>query len=80
MPDTVWTTLANVGVAGIVLGWFMFVVTPQLKGIESAIDRMSRAILILVIEMASSSVGAKTQAQTIIDEIKTAAHERKEIK
>lgn len=68
--------LAQYGPMGVMLLWFMFRVEPRLKCIEEAIDRSSRASL--VIAMASTHMGhdAAALTQGVINEIDAADKKR----
>jgi hypothetical protein len=65
------------GVGGGVLVWFMFQSEPRLRAIEAAIDRMARAILLLVISIPGAASAAKEQAEGIKKEIEEAEINRK---
>lgn len=72
-PDWIGPIL-QFGVGGGVLIWFMFRCEPRLKAVESAIDRMARSVLLLVITLGSAP--AKEQAQAINREIDEAEARR----
>lgn len=67
---TAWVApILQFGVGGGVLVWFMLSCTPRLKGIESAIDRLARSILLLVVALPQANEPTKTQARAIITEV-----------
>lgn len=65
--------LIQLGAVGGVLVWFMFKTEPRLRGVEAAIDRMARSILLLVVSIPHATDTAKEQAKGIITEIDDAA-------
>ena len=76
VPD--WgAPLANLGVAGAVIGWFMFVVTPILKDIARAQDYTSRAVLLLTIGMEEAGTETKRQARELLAKLEAKELARK---
>lgn len=70
-PD--WTALlVQGGIAGIVLGWFMWRTEGRLKCIENAVDRMAKANLLLVISLKQANDAAKSEANSLLREIEDA--------
>ena len=68
--DPQWVVLiAQTGVAGAVLCWFMLRTEGRLKAIENANDRLARANLLLVVSLHQANETAKEQARVIIKEI-----------
>lgn len=63
------TPFIQFGAIGACLIWFMFRAEPRLRSIESAIDRMSRSILLLVISLPSSNPTTKEQSKGIEKEL-----------
>ncbi len=75
--STEWTTsLIQLGGVGACLAWFMFRSEPRLRAIEAAIDRMSRAILLIVGSVPSASDVQKQQAKDLTAEIEKAEKRR----
>lgn len=64
-----WTPLINLGIAGIMLAWFMIRVEVRLRAIETAVQQYTRAQLVMLIEIKRTSDEAKVQAQQIINDI-----------
>ena len=61
--------VAQTGVAGGVLVWFMFRTENILKGMAAALDRFSRTILLLIIALKQAPPAVKESAHDIIREI-----------
>lgn len=68
-PAAWWMPLINLGGIGVVLFWFMFRNEPRLRNIEAAIDRSSRAYMVLVLSVKGISREAQEMAQTVITEV-----------
>lgn len=68
-----WAALANVGAVGAVLIWFMFRAEPRLKAIEKATDRQTRSMILLTINLPSTSKQVRIMGEEILTEI-TEAH------
>lgn len=49
--------------------WFLLRAEPRFKGIEDAIDRQSRAVLLLIVSIPQIPNYLKEQAQGIVREI-----------
>ncbi len=75
--DFDFTPLINGGALSIILAWFLWKHEPRIKAIEEAIDRMSRTLLLFLLELAHVSDAAKLQAKAIIEEIGKAEEQRK---
>lgn len=76
---TEWTTsLLQLGGVGGCLVWFMFRSEPRLRAIESAIDRMSRSLMLLVGSLPSANEAQKQQAKALIREVDDASKARGE--
>lgn len=71
-----WEPLIQFGIAGVVLGWFMFMTEPRLRAMEASIDRMARSVLMLVIALPHATEATKSQAHGIIAELDEAARQR----
>lgn len=70
VPGPDWVAfIAQTGVAGAVLVWFMFRVETILKGMIAAMDRFSRAMLLIVIALKQAPPGVKDQAAEVIREL-----------
>lgn len=72
-----WSPLLNMGGVGLVLVWFLWKAEPRMRAIESAIDRNSRSILILLLEISRTTPEAKIQANAVVTEIEKAEEARK---
>lgn len=80
------TPMINIGVAGVMLWWFMSRTEPRLKSIEEkqheanlanqeSMDRVARSVLLLVISSGLRPI--QEQSNSIMEELDTAAEERK---
>lgn len=82
-PD--WASLlSGAGVAGVVLAWFMFRAEARMKeserrmaGMETAQNRTTRAILLLVLSLEQVSETARAEAAAIGREIDESEQRRK---
>lgn len=70
--------LANVGGVGAVLGWILWKSDPRLRGIEAAIDRLTRMIAVMLAELPHVIESVKTQCREMQAELDEAARARKE--
>lgn len=68
--------LIQLGAVGACLAWFMFRSEPRLRAIEGAIDRMARAILLLVIALPNATAATREQAKGIQQELDDAQKTR----
>lgn len=73
-----FSPLLNVGATGVILAWMLWQAVPRMRGIESAVDRLSDAILILLLEIDRTTPQAREQAQVIRNKIKDARKARGE--
>lgn len=81
--DWLWPLLQFGGV-GVCLAWFMFRSEPRLRAIESAIDRMTRSMIVLSIAIANvlealqwhAAKSIKTQSEPIERELDEAQKAR----
>jgi hypothetical protein len=64
-----WVSLTNIGAVGAVLIWFMFRAEPRLKAIEKATDRQTRAMILLTLNMPSTSARLQELGKEIVQEI-----------
>jgi len=77
-----WSPLINIGAIGCVLAWFLIRAEPRLGRIERAIDRSTRANLIMaqimsdIAEHRRVSETTKVQAKELIKEVDDATTER----
>lgn len=70
LPGTDWGALiAQWGILGVVLVWFMLRTEGLLKANTNALDRMARANLLLVISLKQANDASKTEAGAIIKEL-----------
>lgn len=72
-----WGPLINLGAVGCVLAWFMFRTEPRLRRMEQAIDRSSRALMIVTMSIRRLAPEIKEQAESLISELED-AKERQE--
>lgn len=70
--------LINVGAVGVVLAFVLWRLEPRMRGAECAIDRLARAIAILITELPHVLQGAKTQCAQLNEELDAAARARGE--
>ncbi len=73
-----FSPLVNLGAMGVVLAWMLWKAEPRMRAVESAIDRQSAAILILLLEIDRTTPEAKRQATVVMEEIKAARRARGE--
>ena len=66
--------LIDNGILGAILAWFMFKTEARLRGIEDAIDRANRAILIASLSMRGFDV--KSEVQSLQREVEVAQEKR----
>jgi hypothetical protein len=59
----------QMGVAGAMLAWFMFRVTPELQAIRDATNRTTRALLLITLELPESSEAARREARAMLAEL-----------
>lgn len=71
-----WGSLAEYGIIGVVLGWFLWKAEPRMRSMEAAIDRMTRGNMVMLMEIQRTTHEGKRQAQALIDEIDVANKER----
>lgn len=70
----------NYGACGLILGWTLWRAEPRLRGIERAIDRLTRMIAILLSELPHVIEAVKQQCKAMFHELDTAARDRGEKK
>jgi hypothetical protein len=61
--------IAQFGITGATLAWFMFTITPQLKGLERSQDSTTKAILLLTLSLDGVSERAKIEAKRGLEAI-----------
>ena len=67
-PD--WTqTLINTSVSGAIILWFTTQNNARMKANENATNRMTRAVLLLVVSLRTANDSAKGEARSILKEI-----------
>lgn len=75
--STEWISpILQLGGIGGCLVWFMFRSEPRLRAIEASIDRMARAILLLVVSLPQANSSTKQQAMDIGKELDVAETKR----
>lgn len=72
--------LINVGGIGVVLAWLLWKSEPRMRGIEAAIDRLTRMIAVFLIELPHVIDAVKLQAREAQADCDRAAAERGEKK
>jgi hypothetical protein len=73
-----WGQFANYGICGAILAWTLWRAEPRLRGIEAAIDRLTRMIAIMLTELPHVLEGAKAQCRVMDRELDAAARARGE--
>lgn len=63
-----WAQLLNVGAVGVVLAWFLYKLEPRLRDIEEALDRLTQAQLLLLINQPHTPEATRREAQRMLDE------------
>ncbi len=63
------TPLLNLGVTGVILGWFMLRLETRLSSNENAQNRQARAMLMLVIRLGKKDDILSNEAKGVIAEI-----------
>lgn len=74
-PFNWWELMEKAPQVGVLL-WFMFIVFPRLKGMESAVDRLSRTVLSIFVALPQLMEGTRAGMQGIIHEIDEAEARR----
>ncbi len=64
--------LLQAGIPGVVLAWFMIRSEARFRGMEKAVNRMSRSVLLLVVSMDSSNHAVRAEANELLEEINAA--------
>lgn len=62
--------LAQYGLAGIMLVWFMLRAEKRLKSTEASVDRMAKAALLQLVSVGQLDTTIKDQAHQLLEEIK----------
>lgn len=73
-----FSPLINAGGLAAVLAFILMKLEPRLRSIENAIDRMSRALLLVVISKDGPSIAEREQAQIILGELGNSKEKRDE--
>lgn len=68
LSPSVLSPLINLGAMGVVLIWFMFRAEPRMRGMERAIDRQTRATILLAASLPNQSQHISDLGQDIIRE------------
>lgn len=68
--------LVNIGAVGVILAFVLWKLEPRMRGAECAIDRLTRAIAIMLTELPHVLEGAKRQCAILNVELEQAARER----
>lgn len=69
--------LINAGGLAAVLVFVLSKLEPRLRSIETSIDRMSRALLLVVVSKDGPSTAEREQAQIILDELRAEERRRR---
>ncbi len=72
-----YSALYNLGAIGVVLAWMMWKVEPRMKAVEAALDRATRANMLMLIAAREVSDAVKGLAKGIEDEVEAAEEGRK---
>lgn len=72
-----WEPLINLGAIGCVLAWFMFRSEPRMTRIEEAIDRNTRAQVLLAMALDVKYPVIKERTQDLLTELDDAEKARK---
>lgn len=70
--------LINIGAVGVILAFVLWKLEPRMRGAECAIDRLTRAIAIMLTELPHVLDGAKRQCAQLEAELDDAARARGE--
>lgn len=68
--------LVNIGAVGVILAFVLWKLEPRMRGAECAIDRLTRAIAIMLTELPHVLEGAKRQCAQLNSELDEAARAR----
>jgi hypothetical protein len=68
--------LINIGAVGVILAFVLWKLEPRMRGAECAIDRLTRAIAIMLTELPHVLEGAKRQCSQLNTELDDAARAR----
>ena len=71
-----WSSIAQYGFPGAMLVWFLWKAEPRWKSMESAIDRLTRGNMIMLMEIQRTTPEGKRQASALIEEINQADKDR----
>ncbi len=63
------TTLPAAGILSGVLSWFMLRNEVRLRGVENSNNRMTRAVLLLVVSLQQANAATKAEARSILAEV-----------
>lgn len=78
IESATWGPLANLGVTGIILWWFMVRQEKRSKATEEATDRCTTALTILLLELEHASEFAKERARELQGQVEEARKKRGE--
>lgn len=75
-----WGELIKAGGIAAICAFVLVRLEPRLRGVERSIDRLSRAILLLISELPHCIDAVKTQCKAGLSELDTAAQSRGDAK
>jgi hypothetical protein len=70
-------SLLNLGAVGLILAWFLLKSEPRMLGMEEAIDRNTRGVMLSLLAQEEVSAGIKRQAQAVLEEVAEAEKRRR---
>lgn len=72
------TPLLNLGAVGAIAGYLLLKNEPRLKGVEQAVDRLTRGLMLSVLANEQVSLQLKAQATELLSELHDAEERRRE--
>jgi len=71
-----YSPLYNLGAIGVVLAWLMWRVEPRMKAMEAALDRATRATMLMLIARPEAAEAVKEQSKGLVEECSKAEEAR----
>jgi hypothetical protein len=72
------TPLLNLGAVGAIAGYLLLKNEPRLKGVEQAVDRLTRGLMLSVLANEHASLQQKAQATELLQELHDAEERRRD--